>query len=273
MRFLTIFLSGTGNTAWAVSKLAEAALALGHESSSMTAREALALGPHELGAALRDADILVLAYPVFGADFPPAIKRVLARIAALGIAAAGAGPRPAACLCTMGYVDAQGPFAAFRALRAAGLEGRGYLPVIMSNNVCVPRIPTKPASAARVARRKAAALGPIARFAAELGAEKRFVRGIGPYLIPGIFIRKAASKRLERPCLLLSWDESRCARCGLCVRECPMGALSFAENRLIIGEDCTYCTRCYNSCPTQAILPEGEYAPADLYPRYLCPAD
>lgn len=268
MRFLAIFLSGTGNTAWAVSRLKDAASGLGHSFSSMTARGALELGLEELAAALRLSDMLVLAYPVFAANFPPAMKRVLSRIAA-----AEAGPLRAACLCTMGYVDAQGPFAAFRALRDAGLEGMGYMPVLLSNNVCVPRLPARIASAALIAKRKAAALSPIARFAAALGAGKSFVRGIGPYLIPGIFIRKLAAKRLERPSLLLSWDEERCSRCGLCVRECPMGALSFEEDRLIIGEECTYCTRCYNRCPTQAILPEGEYASPERYPRYICPAD
>jgi NAD-dependent dihydropyrimidine dehydrogenase PreA subunit len=268
MKFLTIFFSGTGNTAWAVSRLGVAALGLGHSHSLMSAREVVALRPEDLASALSEADTLILAYPVYGADFPPAIKRVLSRIAA-----AEAGPRPAACLCTMGYVDAQGPFAAFRALRASGLGPRGYLPVLLSNNVCVPRIPMKPAPAAVIARRKAAAAGPIGRFAAALGSGKTFVRGIGPYLIPGIFIRKASSKRLERPSLLLSWDGSRCSRCGLCVRECPMGALRLERGRLIIGEDCSYCTRCYNICPTQAILPEGEYAAPELYPRYLSPPD
>jgi NAD-dependent dihydropyrimidine dehydrogenase PreA subunit len=236
VRFMTILLSGTGNTAWAATKLGEAALGSGHEHALMSAQEALASGPSELAAV---------------AD----------------------GRGLAACLCTMGYVDAQGPFAAFRAMRAAGLEPRGYLPVLMSNNVCVPRIPMNPAPARLIERRKAVARSLIGRFAAALGSGERFVRGIGPYLIPGIVIRKLSSKRLERPSMLWSWEGSRCSRCGLCVRECPMGALRLGEGGLSIGEECTYCTRCYNRCPTQAILPEGEFAPPDRYPRYLCPAD
>jgi ferredoxin len=268
MKFLTVFLSGTGNTAWAVGRFEEAALGLGHEAGTMSAREALSADPSALAAALRDADVLVLAYPVYGADFPPAIKRVLARIAGLRV-----GPKSSACLCTMGYVDAQGPFAAFRAMRAASLDPRGYLPVLVSNNVSVPRIRMNPAPAATIARRKAAARVRILRFAEALGSSRRLIRGIGPYLLPGIVIRRLSSKRLEKPRLLWSWDEGRCSRCGLCVRECPMGALRFADGAMVFGEECTYCTRCYNICPTQAVLPDGEYARPDLYRRYLCPSD
>ncbi len=268
MKFLSICLSGTGNTSWAVGRFAEAARGLGHEAAAMTARESLSEPLETLAAALRGADMLILAYPVFGADFPPATKRVLARIAEARI-----GPKEAACLCTMGYVDAQGPFVAFRSLRAAGLEPRGYLPVLLSNNISVPRIRVDPAPAATLGRRMAAARVGIPRFAAALGSGRRYVRGIGPYLIPGFFIRRLTGKSLERPSLLLAWDEARCSRCGRCVRECPMGALAFEGGRLVFGDDCTYCTRCYNRCPTQAILPEGEYAPPDRYIRYLCPED
>lgn len=59
-------------------------------------------------------------------------------------------------------------------------------------------------------------------------------------------------------------DASRCTRCGLCARSCPMMNITLAtpssapavENRRPIpqwGPACTLCLRCYHTCPTHAI--------------------
>jgi NAD-dependent dihydropyrimidine dehydrogenase PreA subunit len=50
-------------------------------------------------------------------------------------------------------------------------------------------------------------------------------------------------------------DLDRCDRCGLCVEQCPSGAVEMGAVGPIIArpEDCTYCTECEGFCPQSAI--------------------
>lgn len=41
-----------------------------------------------------------------------------------------------------------------------------------------------------------------------------------------------------------------CIKCGMCVRECPMGAI--AEDCITVSKDCISCQRCVRNCPTQS---------------------
>jgi digeranylgeranylglycerophospholipid reductase len=52
-------------------------------------------------------------------------------------------------------------------------------------------------------------------------------------------------------------DPYRCAYCGGCVSVCPVGALSLAETRLVVGEGCLDCGCCVAACPLGALRVEG----------------
>ncbi|MDO5016107.1 MAG: RnfABCDGE type electron transport complex subunit B [Eubacteriales bacterium] len=46
-----------------------------------------------------------------------------------------------------------------------------------------------------------------------------------------------------------------CIGCGLCVKNCPSEAIHMEEKRAVIDVDkCTHCNRCYEVCPTKAIV-------------------
>ncbi len=44
---------------------------------------------------------------------------------------------------------------------------------------------------------------------------------------------------------LMSVDESRCVKCGLCAQLCPIDNIHMDEIPVFHGE-CTQCLRCYN---------------------------
>ncbi|MCI0476618.1 MAG: geranylgeranyl reductase family protein, partial [Anaerolineales bacterium] len=52
-------------------------------------------------------------------------------------------------------------------------------------------------------------------------------------------------------------DSIRCCYCGGCVSVCPADALTLAETRLIVNEDCTDCEDCVFACPVGALHLEG----------------
>ena len=48
-----------------------------------------------------------------------------------------------------------------------------------------------------------------------------------------------------------------CIKCGICVDECPVEAISEGDETYIIDKDkCTDCGACADVCPSEAIIKE-----------------
>ncbi|MDT8719051.1 4Fe-4S binding protein [Clostridium sp. 19966] len=48
-----------------------------------------------------------------------------------------------------------------------------------------------------------------------------------------------------------------CSNCGLCLRNCPEGNITFDNNKLIFHSNCMLCMRCMHICPNSAITFKG----------------
>lgn len=45
-----------------------------------------------------------------------------------------------------------------------------------------------------------------------------------------------------------------CVACGRCIKECPIGNMSMgADKKVVWGDNCAFCLRCYHTCPHHAI--------------------
>jgi len=54
-------------------------------------------------------------------------------------------------------------------------------------------------------------------------------------------------------------DEKKCINCGLCVRKCPVNAISLKSGKAIIDmEKCIRCGKCHDACPQGAIRHDSE---------------
>jgi len=61
-------------------------------------------------------------------------------------------------------------------------------------------------------------------------------------------------------------NEDLCVSCGVCVDDCPVGAITLKENqKAIINEDeCIRCGRCHDVCPQEAVRHDGERIPDEV---------
>jgi ferredoxin len=61
-------------------------------------------------------------------------------------------------------------------------------------------------------------------------------------------------------------NENLCTSCGVCLDECPVGAITIAENEKasIDDEKCIRCGKCHESCPNEAVRHDKERIPLDV---------
>ena len=51
-------------------------------------------------------------------------------------------------------------------------------------------------------------------------------------------------------------DPEKCAACGTCAGDCPVGAISEGDVYSINPDECVSCGSCSEVCPCEAIQPE-----------------
>lgn len=50
-----------------------------------------------------------------------------------------------------------------------------------------------------------------------------------------------------------------CTGCETCVDECPVEAITMADDKAVIDQDlCTECETCIEACPTEAIVVKAD---------------
>ena len=61
-------------------------------------------------------------------------------------------------------------------------------------------------------------------------------------------------------------NEDLCVSCGVCVDDCPVGAITRKEDqKAIINEDeCIRCGRCHEVCPEDAVRHDSERIPQEV---------
>lgn len=65
-------------------------------------------------------------------------------------------------------------------------------------------------------------------------------------------------------------DDDRCSGCGLCVQDCPLGAIRLKDRKPVVLEACTHCAACVQNCPEEA-LSLDETPPPDSARCDACP--
>ena len=60
-------------------------------------------------------------------------------------------------------------------------------------------------------------------------------------------------------------DKDGCVGCGICVKKCPVGAISMENEKARINmEDCIHCGTCHSVCPNEAVKHDSEKIPENI---------
>ncbi len=60
-------------------------------------------------------------------------------------------------------------------------------------------------------------------------------------------------------------NEEICTGCGICVEECPAGAMSPLNDKARIDDDkCIRCGKCHDVCPEEAVRHDSEHVPQEV---------
>jgi len=59
-------------------------------------------------------------------------------------------------------------------------------------------------------------------------------------------------------------DTEKCTSCGICARDCPLGAIRMRNRKPVVNDQCSRCGACVKFCPEGALELETSVAPDAL---------
>ena len=252
-KFQLYFFSGTGNTLWVSRQFAEEMNKHGVETTLIP----LPAPPAEN---IGDYTTLAIAFPVYAQSAPPFISDWI------GSLPETKKQTPVVLISTLAGFSGlvKGPFYHM-------LKKKGYNPVAVREFIMPPNYFHKYGEDRNSQIKERAKLA-IADFAKELAEGKaKWPRrpaflNILQFIMKKIF-RHGGCGWLGKG---FTADKSKCIRCGLCVKLCPIGNISFAgDGYPVWARKCEQCLRCITYCPTEAISNGRMRLVA--YPGYKCP--
>jgi ferredoxin/flavodoxin len=251
------YFSGTGNTAWMVTRLAGRLTELGDEVTAVSCED---IASPDVDPAA--CDVMGVAFPVYGSLAPPIVRGFLDRLPSVAA-------KPLFAVTTAGYAAGDTGWWAVRPLRAKGYELFLVDNVVVANNLYIPPVDVLPVTPPEKLPRRLARAGiKIAKLADLIHRRERHVRGAGPLGLLMGFSQRVGMKYLERSAIKwLSVDES-CTQCGWCVDHCPVHNIEMTGDGIEFLDRCMLCMRCYSFCPSQSIQATDKTKNAKRYRRY-----
>lgn len=240
---MIFYFSGTGNTRWAATRLAEAT------------GERMLFIPDELKSEchylLEDGERIGFCFPVHGWQPPRIVREFVSKLSVSDVTGHFVY---AVCTCGDSIGLAMDMFA--KKLLPKGIQFHATLSLIMPESyVCLPFMFTD--SPQREQEKIHASNRKLDSFCKQVEQRQhgsgQLVRGAAPWIMSHVIGSYFNNHMITDRKFTV--DEDVCLHCGLCAKECPVGDISFYDGLPHWRHDdsCTCCLSCYHHCPAHAI--------------------
>lgn len=242
-KMVGVYFSGTGNTKHCVERFLN-----GIESGA----EMFALENARAAEAVRGADEIVFAYPVYYSNLPKIVRDFITDNAELW-----RGKR-IFIIATMGMFSGDGTGCAARLFKKLGARVTGGLHLKMPDCIGDVKLLKKPLEKNRELIKKADEK--IDRAVANIKRGKYTRNGLGIFAhIAGLFGQRLwLSGKTKKYFAGVKSDGEKCVGCGICAGVCPMQNIKIADGKAEFNGKCTMCYRCFSNCPKQTITLIGK---------------
>jgi len=244
------FFSGTGNTWWVASHLAEALSIQGFNAESHSIEQ---VSSSQVVGIIERAAILGLGYPIYGSDAPLIMQEFIRNLPVVE------SPKPMLIFVTQGIWSGDGAYFLRSQIEEKGYQIRWAVHFNMPGNIALDCGAVLNFFFSSMNAKPQKALERVQRLAKRVAQDRVWIMGRSPVLSIGWMQRIPYRKTLHLwQSGVLSVEPEQCDGCERCERLCPVGNIRMEADLPNFGDQCNLCLRCFNYCPQLAVLAFGK---------------
>lgn len=266
MKIITFYFSGTGNTWWTAKQFEEVLTKKGHDVTTLSVESPeLSEGP-SVEDIVSSSDKIIIGYPVYGSDMPKPMRRFLEKLPERKKMIS------TAVFCTQGLASGDGALFYRKELGEKGYQVDQAFHIIQGNNFYIPQAPVLFTSPEKQVRLNGDTQRAVEKFSQAIHEGRTYLMGNNPFGFLLGRLQRTFAERIEQAIArLFIVEDSRCTKCNLCVKSCPMKNITLENGKVTIGNNCNLCMRCYQFCKSRAINITEKTLDEKKFPAYRGP--
>ena len=248
--FPIFFFSGTGNTWWIASRLADALIARGYTADARSIEQ---LTESQVAAQIEMAEMVGIGYPIYGSDAPLIMQEFIKALPAVE------KPKKMLIFVTQAVWSGDGAYFLRHQIEEKGYQIRWAVHFNMPGNISLDCGAVLNLFFKSMTAEPQKALKRVNRLAQRVVQNRRWIMGSSQIFSLGWIQRFPFRKSLSYwQSGVLSVDPERCNACERCEQLCPVGNILMEGGLPQYGDNCNLCLRCFNYCPQLAVLYFGK---------------
>lgn len=255
-----LYFSGTGNTSWAVSKLAEKLDLLNYEIKAISCEDKI-----DIRSEIESCEIVGLAFPIHSSFAPKLFQGLLNNLPKCN-------DKPLIALTTAGYMAGDVLWYTLKPLKSKGYVPMVFSNIIIGNNMHLPILCPLPVTKPnKLPKKLAKAERKIDKMVNYIEKDKLHIEGVNPFGQLFGIIQRSIAANFESLAFKGFYSDESCTKCGWCIKTCPTNNIQMDNKGVKILDNCMICMRCYSFCPNHSIQMTMKTKNLKKYKRYTGP--